>query len=532
MGYWNIETLKNFECNREIINALIENMLSQNNMLQIKCHGLSEAEVMRQLQIFERGIPFANIVEAASAENGILVLSEKEQEDFVGLFESKSKDLELLKFVPASGAATRMFSFLHQFLEQFDPNKDNIILFLQKSENKDLKIFFNALENFPFSDLVFKQLYAKYPDFKNFEDGKRYYLFVQEMLEEGGLNFSNTPKGLVPFHRNGENYITAFGEQLYESAFYATSNGTANLHFTVSEEHLEKFRRRYFEIQDIVEKKAEVKFNISYSFQNKETDTIAATLDNKLFLDDEGNIVFRPAGHGALLDNLNNMDADIIFIKNIDNVVSENYVEVIAFHKKVLAGKLISLQQKIFKYVEELHTENPPEEILTEVLDFIINELKISSPTLHKKSLLNILERPIRVCGVVENTGAPGGGPFLVENSGGNKSYQIIEMSQIDLKNPKQKSFVEIATHFNPVDLVCSVRNFKGEKYDLKEFSDPDSGFISHKTYQGKPIKALERPGLWNGAMANWITVFVEVPLITFNPVKTVNDLLNEVHQY
>lgn len=531
MVYWKTKTFKVFESQRELTNALIENMLTQNNMLQIKSQGLSEAEVKKQLQIFERGIPFANIVEAASVDKGIFLYSEKEQEDFVGLFESKKKDLDLLKFVPASGAATRMFSFLHQFLEQFNPNKDNIISFLQKSEHKDLKIFFNALRNFPFSDLVFKKLHAKFPDYENFEDGKRYYLFVQEMLEEDGMNFSNTPKGLVPFHRRGENYITAFGEQLFEAAFYATSNGTAHLHFTVSEEHEEKFKNRYVEIQDLVERKTQVQFKISYSFQNKETDTIAATLDNELFLDDKGNLVFRPAGHGALLDNLNNMDADIIFIKNIDNVVSENYVEVIAFHKKVLAGKLISLQQKIFQYVEELHTESPSEETLMEVFEFIIDELKISNPSLDKKSLLDILERPIRICGVVENTGAPGGGPFLVKNSDGKHSYQIVEMSQIDLKNPEQKSLVEKATHFNPVDLVCGVRNFKGEKYNLKEFSDPDSGFISHKTYQGKPIKALERPGLWNGAMADWITIFVEVPLITFNPVKTVNDLLNEVHQ-
>lgn len=506
-------------------------MFTQNNIQQIKSHGLSESEVNRQLQIFKKGIPFANIVEAASSENGIEVLSEKEQESFVNLFESKKKDLELLKFVPASGAATRMFKFLHQFLEKFHPENDNIDEFLQKKEHKDLRVFFNSHEDFAFSDLVFKKLNAKYPEYKTLEKGKRYYFFVQEMLEEEGLNFSNTPKGLVPFHNYEGSYITAFGEQLYEAAFYATSNGVSYLHFTVSDEHEEKFKERFDEIQHSIEKRTGIKFNISYSFQKKETDTVAATLDNQLFLDEDDNIIFRPAGHGALLENLNEVDADVIFIKNIDNVVSEKYVETIAYQKKVLAGKLISLQEKIFTLVEKLQVENPSSELLREAMIFISEELKATYISADKETILKTLDRPIRICGVVENTGAPGGGPFLVEDLSGNHSYQIVEMSQIDLRNPEQKELVDQATHFNPVDLVCGVRNYKGEKYNLLEFSDPDAGFISEKSYQGKPIKALERPGLWNGAMANWNTVFVEVPLITFNPVKTVNDLLNEVHQ-
>ena len=303
------------------------------------------------------------------------------------------------------------------------------------------------------------------------------------------------------------------------------------MHFTVSEEHQEKFKSRYNEIQDSIEAKTGVKFNISYSFQKNETDTVAVTPENELFLDENGNIVFRPSGHGALLENLNDIDADIIFIKNIDNVVSENYVETIAFQKKVLAGKLISLQHKIYSYVEKLQSETILDETLQEISQFISEELKVSIISVDKETLLNILERPLRVCGVVENTGAPGGGPFLIKDRHGNQSYQIVEMSQIDINNPQQKALVDKATHFNPVDLVCGVRDYKGKKYDLLKYSDPDTCFISSKSHQGKPIKALELPGLWNGAMANWNTVFVEVPLITFNPVKTVNDLLNEAHQ-
>ncbi len=505
-------------------------MFTEKNKQQIKSHGLSETEIERQLEIFKNGIPFVNVVEAASIQNGIEVFSEPEQQHFRNVFELQKDKLELLKFVPASGAATRMFKFLHGFLEKYDPEQD-IESFLQNEGNNDLRTFFDSIDKFAFSDTVFKILETKYPGYKSFKKGLKFFLFVQEMLGEDGLDFGNTPKGLVPFHKYHGGYITAFGEQLYEAAFYATSNGVANIHFTVSEEHRCKFQKRYDEIQHFVENRTGVKFHVSYSFQKKETDTIASTLDNQPFLDENGNLLFRPSGHGALLENFNETDADIIFIKNIDNVVSEKFVEILAFHKKVLTGKLLSLQEKIFHFVEKLNAENPSEELLNQVSDFILDELKIKEVSINKESLLKILDRPIRICGVVENTGAPGGGPFLVKDRAGATSYQIVEMSQIDIHNPEQKALVDLATHFNPVDLVCGIRNYKGEKFDLTQFTDPDAGFISEKSHQGKPIKALERPGLWNGAMANWTTVFVEVPLITFNPVKTVNDLLNEVHQ-
>jgi hypothetical protein len=505
-------------------------MFTEKNINQIKAHGLSEATIKEQLQIFKNGIPFANVVAPASASQGIEVFSEDEQQQFVNFFEAEKSKLNLLKFVPASGAATRMFKFLHEFLENYNPS-ENIDEFLQKAENKNLKTFFSSIEDFAFSHLVFQQLEEKFPDYHNFEKGKRYSLFVKEMLEETGLNFSNTPKGLVPFHKYGENYVTAFGEQLFEAAFYATSNGTAYLHFTVSDEHEEKFKKRYKKVQKNVEARTGVKFNITYSFQKNETDTVAATPENELFLDENGDLLFRPSGHGALLENLNDVDADIVFIKNIDNVVSENYIETIAFQKKVLAGKLISVQQQIFNFIEMLHSNNYSEETLESASQFISDELNINNTPINKEAVLKILERPIRICGVVENTGAPGGGPFLIKDKNGNLSYQIVEMSQIDTNNPEQKALVAKATHFNPVDLVCGVRNYKGEKFDLLKFSDPDAGFISNKSHHGKPIKALELPGLWNGAMANWNTVFVEVSLITFNPVKTVNDLLNEAHQ-
>ncbi|MEM0517942.1 MULTISPECIES: DUF4301 family protein [Aequorivita] len=505
-------------------------MFTKKNIQQIQKHGLTEADIDRQLQIFKNGIPFAQIIAPAAPNNGINIFSEAEQRQFANLFEGQKDKLNLLKFVPASGAATRMFKFLHEFLEDYTIS-ENIDEFLQKTENKNVQIFFDALDDFAFSHLVFKQLDIKYPDYYNFEKGKKYYLFVKEMLAETGLNYSNTPKGLVPFHKYGDNYVTAFGEQLFEAAHYATSNGTAYLHFTVSAEHEEKFKKRYAEIQKNVENRTGKTFKITYSFQKNETDTVAVTPDNDLFLDQNGNLLFRPSGHGALLENLNDIDADIVFIKNIDNVVSENYIETIAFQKKVLAGKLISLQQEIFGFIELLQSDNPSENVLKLASNFISEQLKIIDTPIDKKAILNILDRPIRVCGVVENTGAPGGGPFLVKDKNGHLSYQIVEMSQIDTINAQQQKLVAKATHFNPVDLVCGVRNYKGEKFNLLNFTDPEAGFISNKSYLGKPIKALELPGLWNGAMANWNTVFVEVPLNTFNPVKTVNDLLNKAHQ-
>lgn len=491
----------------------------------------SDAEIQKQLQIFRAGIPFVHIVEAAAINSGVEKYSQSEQEEFARFFEAEKQQLNLVKFVPASGAATRMFRDLHQFCANFNPETDAIDDFLSKKENKNLKVFFESCKNFAFYNQVIEGIEAKYPDYNALDTGKRYWLFVSEMLDEKGLNFGNTPKGLIPFHKYDKDYRTPFDEQLYEATFYAKSNGIAHLHFTVSENHLEKFQQRFEEISDCIASETKTKFNVSYSFQKKETDTVAATLNNELVLDKTGNPVFRPSGHGALLDNLNDIDADIIFIKNIDNVVSKRYVETIAFQKKVLAGRLVSLQHKIFRYIEELQQENPAESLLKDVADFILQELEIPLASGSKESLLTILNRPLRVCGVVKNTGEPGGGPFLIKNRNGNNFYQIVEMSQIDIKNPQQKQLVDQATHFNPVDLVCGVRNYKGEKFDLMEYADPNAGFITKKSYQGKPIKALERPGLWNGAMAYWNTVFVEVPLITFNPVKEVVDLLNNAHQ-
>lgn len=505
-------------------------LFSEKNEQQIKARGLSQDKIIKQLDIFKNGIPFMEIVAPASVSNGINLFSSEQQQHYAQSYEVKRKELQVMKFVPASGAATRMFQFLHNFLDIYDPTTD-FQEYLQNPENRDLNIFFGSFSNFAFADLVESNLSLKNPNWKSLSEGEKAVLIVKEMLDESGLNYSNTPKGLIPFHKTKDSYITAFGEQLLEAAHYAATDNQAHLHFTISNEHQRKFNKRHQEVQKTLEAKTNVKFHLQYSFQKKETDTIAATLEDTPFLDENGDMIFRPSGHGALLENLNGVDADIVFIKNIDNVVSEKQIETIAFHKKVLAGKLLELREKIFQLVEKLIIASADEATIDEALNFVTKELKLSEVKKDRQFLLKILNRPLRVCGVVENTGAPGGGPFLVRHANGEVSFQIVEMSQINLDDPLQKALVEQATHFNPVDLVCCIKDYLGKKFNLLEFSDPNTGFISQKSYQGKPIKALERPGLWNGSMAHWNTVFVEVPLETFNPVKTVNDLLNEVHQ-
>lgn len=503
-------------------------MFTKTQFRQIENLGITTAQIEQQLQMFIKGIPYTKVVAAATRDNGIETLNETEQKELAAVFEEKSNELKLVKFVPASGAATRMFQSLNAFLNRFNPEETEWESYLQQTENKDVKLFFDHLPQFAFAEQLTSKIAALYPDYVSFSKGKQACTLVKTLLEEEGLDFNNMPKGLIPFHRYNEKTVTAFEEQLTEAALYASSKGKCRLHFTVSENHLQSFQEEYSRIKQRVEEKTGCTYHISYSFQKTSTDTIAVTPDNKPFEDAEGNLVFRPSGHGALIENLNETDADIIFIKNIDNVVVESEAEKTAFHKKILAGKLLRLQSRIFDALKSLENPNVPESVLREIKDSLEAELK-NIPN-SREELIRFLNRPVRVCGMVKNTGAPGGGPFWVEEKG-SISKQIVELSQIDISNPQQKEIVSNATHFNPVDLVCGIKNYKGEKFDLTRFTNPDAAFISEKSVNGIPIKALELPGLWNGAMANWITVFAEVPLYTFNPVKTVNDLLKETHQ-
>ncbi len=513
---------------------------TKKDIKQIESKDLNLDVVKKQIQIFETGIPYTNISKAATINNGITVLNNTLIEEYISLFEKEKDNKSLLKFVPASGAATRMFKFLFQFVNQYNSNEQSLNSYINRNNLRELSLFMVGMEKFPFYNQVLKLLKSKNIDFKTLPNTEKVWQFAKAMLDQDQLNFGNQPKGLLPFHQYKKNHIsTAFEEHLYEAALYASSNGLAKLHFTISEDHQNKFKKEFKKIQQDIEQNTGVKFDISFSYQQKSTDTIAVTLNNKPFRDKDGSILFRPSGHGALLKNLNALDADIIFVKNIDNVVVYKYKEEVATYKKILAGILLKLQSKAFEYLHDLDSENITEDNLAAIEHFITEELSIKISDEYRKYtdyykieyLHEKLNRPIRICGMVKNEGEPGGGPFWVKDHKSNQSLQIVESAQINLKDPKQEEILKNATHFNPVDLVCGVKNYKGEKFNLENYVDHNAAFITQKTKNGKDLKALELPGLWNGSMAHWNTIFVEVPIITFNPVKTVNDLLKSPHQ-
>ncbi|GAB5563654.1 MAG: hypothetical protein Wins2KO_07170 [Winogradskyella sp.] len=513
------------------------------DLKQIENKGLTVEQVNSQIELFKSGIPFTNIADAATIEkgvNGIISLNEESINDNTSYFDANKDKHSILKFVPASGAATRMFKFLYKFLKDYHPSKESLNSFINKNNLRDLALFIVGLEKFPFYQQVLDNLKQRNIDYYQLSDNDKALYFVNTMLNEDQLNFGNSPKGLLPFHKYKSHHIsTAFEEHLYEAALYASVNNTAELHFTISEKHKDKFSEEFTRIEEQVEKDTGVSFNISFSYQHQSTDTIAVTFEDEPFRQEDGTILYRPSGHGALIKNLNQLDADVIFIKNIDNVVVKQYKEEMTKYKKVLAGILLKLQTKAFEYMQCLDKEKITEAEFTEIETFLVEEMSIKiSREYHKyldkykiEYLREKLDRPIRVCGMVKNEGEPGGGPFWVKDEFGNQSLQIVESAQIDLNNKWQKDKLSNATHFNPVDLVCGVKNYKGEKYNLEDFVDQNAAFITNKTQNGKDLKALELPGLWNGSMAFWNTIFVEVPIITFNPVKTVNDLLKAPHQ-
>ena len=513
--------------------------ITDQDIKHINSLGIPQDLVEQQFQVLKKGIPFVNLLSAATKGNGLILLNDDEEKQLVQHYEDNKELINPLKFTPASGAATRMFKFLFEFIEDYNPQEGSINAYINKNGVPDLRLFFVGLDSFPFYRKIRTRLKEKYG--KNSADINENRLrFVKIMLEEKEFNFGKKPKGLFPFHNYKKHAANAFEEHLFEGALYATKNKVARLHFTVSQEHQKRFEKRFEKRRDYIERKTGATFNISYSYQAEATDTVALTASNDLLRDQDGHLVFRPGGHGALINNLNAQDADIIFIKNIDNVVVHKYKNQVAYYKKMLAGKLLSLQATSFKFLTLIDQKA---EILDskrlEIISFLQNDLFIKLPVHFKKLrttaqidyLKTLLDRPMRVCGMVKNEGEPGGGPFWVIDEDGNESLQIIESVQIDPNSKKQQEILKNATHFNPVDIVCGVKNYKGEKYDLLKYVDYKAGFIATKSYHGEKIKALEHPGLWNGAMAHWNTIFIEVPLVTFNPVKTVNDLLKPAHQ-
>ncbi len=499
---------------------------------QIKAQGQSISQIEKQIETFKKGVKPVKIVAAATLNNGIEAISEDNQKKLIALYESQQDNLQIAKFVPASGAATRMFKFLHQFLHDYNPNEQDLKTYLSQTAIKNpLITFFENQKRFAFNKKWKNRCKKLHPYARKSTKGLRWHQLTQVLLSKKGLNYGKLPKGLILFHCYNHRSATAFEEQLYEAAYYASVGKDAFLHFTFSEEHVKKFKKEFKKIHERLKRVTGVTAHISFSFQQKQTDTIAVDIDNNPVRDAQGKLVFRPSGHGALLTNLNDLDADLIFIKNIDNVATREYIQETANYKKLLAGKLLWLQGQIFSLLEKLDDENIDESLLNEARSFLFNHLHCKNPPQTLWDIKALLNRPLRVCGMVKNTGAPGGGPFWVIDENEKVSLQIVELAQIDASDESQQNIVNKATHFNPVDIVCGIKDYKGEKFNLTYFTKPDWKIISQKSLDGKPIKALELPGLWNGAMANWNTVFVEVPLSTFNPVKTVNDLLKPTHQ-
>lgn len=506
----------------------------ENDLKQLEKMGITQEKVLRQIETFVDGIPYTRLERAAVVGDGILRYTEEEADNIIQAFEKSTAFLSLLKFVPASGAASRMFKALFNFLEAFNPGKETLEEYLDRTADKDVRVFAENLERFPFYQNVLSIVDEQFSD-----SGRALSYFIHKMLDASGLNYDFYPKGILPFHQYDSYVATAFEEHLMEASDYASTGDKASLHFTISPQHETLFKETYTEIQERVEKETGTHFSVDYSFQKPATDTIAVTPDNKPFRQADGSLLFRPGGHGALIENLNEQEADIIFIKNIDNVAVQEIAKQSGTSKKLLGGVLLGIQEKAFRYAAMLEDSGITGEQVKEIKEFLIEELNVrfsdnySSFSLGEQLdiLRDKLDRPIRVCGMVRNEGEPGGGPYWVRDQRDHVSLQIVESAQANLGDDDQKRIFNDATHFNPVDLVCGVRNHKGEKYNLLNFVDADQGFISEKTKDGKALKALELPGLWNGGMAYWNTVFVEVPLLTFNPVKTVNDLLKPAHQ-
>lgn len=513
---------------------------SDKDIQQIEDQNITINDIKSQITLFKNGMQPVDLVSAASVNHGIWQLSSDEVKHYSDFYQKNTKNLEVIKFVPASGAATRMFKFLYKFLSEFNPEEQSVNSYINNNKQKDLSVFLAGLEKFPFYHIVMETLAKSTYNPDSLNNNEQIVSFVKTMLDEDQLDFGNYPKGLLPFHLyKNETVSTAFEEHLFESVLYASTNKDVHIHFTISEAHEKKFKNEFNHIKDKVEEATKAHFKISYSYQKTSTNTIAVDLKNEPFRDEDGSLLFRPGGHGALIDNLNDLNADVIFIKNIDNVVTYKYKNEVALYKKMLAGILLKLQHQIFEFQALLEQSSVDENQLNEIAQFIQNKLNVHiSSEFEKYSdrykieyLQQQINKPIRVCGMVKNEGEPGGGPFWVKDSNGKISLQIVESAQMDKDNKAQHLIAEQASHFNPVDLVCGVKNYKGEKYDLKKFVDANAAFITKKTQEGQDLKALEKPGLWNGGMAFWNTIFVEVPLITFNPVKTVNDLLKSTHQ-
>lgn len=488
-------------------------MITQTDLNQMAKHGLTLEQIEVQLENFKTGFSYLSIDRAAVVGDGILRLPEEQTKTLECVFNKEKTTKKIVKFVPASGAATRMFKAMFEFLESGIESK------------KSQQVIAN-IDDFAFAPSLKKIVGEKASD----KD------IISAIVLTPGLDYGNKPKALIEFHAYENGARTAAEEHLVEGAMYASSGGNVNIHFTVSGEHLAGFKSLFEGVIAQYEKEYGVKYDISFSQQKSSTDTIAVTPDDEPFREADGSLLFRPAGHGAILSNLDEIDADLIYVKTIDNVAPDRLKTDTVTYKKSLGAIVLEAQAKIFDYIEKINKGAVGSEFISECESFINSTLnyyfaqEFANLSENEKieQLKNILNRPLRACGMVKNEGEPGGGPFWAKSADGSLSLQIAESSQI---SPEQMVLMQQATHFNPVDLVCAVKDYKGEKFNLADFVDPSTGFISSKSKNGRELKAQELPGLWNGSMAQWNTIFVEVPISTFSPVKEVSDLLREQHR-
>mgnify|MGYP002853305704 CR=1 FL=1 len=498
------------------------------DLAQINELGLTVEKVQQQIDHFKAGFPKTRLDEAATPANGgIHVLNDKEIARYERQYRTLGKGQRLLKFVPASGAATRMFKELYAFTATYFGVSGNF-----EKEFPDVKEFLENIHTFAFFNDLKASMATADLDIEDYLQRGDYSTVINFLLKEQYLGYGSLPKALLKFHRYGEMQRTPLEEHIVEGALYArSSDDTVNLHFTISPEHRTAFRRKLAEIKQYYESSLGIKLKVTYSEQKHYTDLIAVDEQNQPLRDEDGRLIFRPGGHGALIENLNEQHADLIFIKNIDNVVPDWMKHTTVIYKQVLAGMLLDLKAKTFNHLRTLDS-HPDEKTLRQIARFAKEELNIMVPDHYTaKELHSLLNRPMRVCGMVKNLGEPGGGPFYAIDSMGRRSLQVVESAQVNHNDPNQEKIFQASTHFNPVDMVCSTRNYHGRYFDLRQYVDPQTGFISKKSKGAQTLKSQELPGLWNGAMANWITLFVEVPVDTFCPVKTVNDLLRKEHR-
>ena len=500
---------------------------TKQDLEQLSQMGLSPEGVQLQIDNFKKGFPKSHLDAAATPDNGgIRCLSDKEIARYEKQYRALARDKKILKFIPASGAATRMFKDLYSFTATYFGVAKNF-----EKEFPEVKTFLENLRTFAFYNDLKDCMERADLDIDDYMRRGDYSTVINFLLKEQYLSYGSLPKALLKFHRYGAVQRTPLEEHIVEGALYArNSDNTVNLHFTISPEHRKAFLKKIAEVKHYYESTFGIKLKITFSEQKHYTDTIAVDEQNNPVRDENGRLTFRPGGHGALIENLNEQRADLIFVKNIDNVVPDWMKHTTVIYKQVLAGMLLELREKTFDALRTLDGK-PDKQTLSRLIRFAKEELNIMVPEgCDAKTLHTLLNRPMRICGMVKNLGEPGGGPFYTIDTKGRRSLQVVESAQVNHNDPQQEKIFQASTHFNPVDLVCSTKNYRGRYFDLRQYVDPQTGFISKKTKGALTVKSQELPGLWNGAMADWITLFVEVPIATFNPVKTVNDLLRKEH--